>query len=825
MRVPTYTRQTQPGSQRLVGPSGQGGTPEAFGAGVGRGVQVLAQGIGQLAAVVTQQDEQVRRFGALRKFSDFQQQTNNMLTEMSRAHDPTTGNFQDLAMSEYSKREQEFISQIDPEFQDEFVVRLGDLKTGLSSQALKFQIENNDAFFRQGLSDALNESKVALDQYNTPEEFDAQLVRMQTMLEASGLTPAEQQAELHRYQMELGKILYKGQQLDKLYNNDESASAIDTATEIIGAFNAATPEEEELLAKQGEQIAANAIGSLDLWARLPARARAALISLASDQGELPQAVVEAVQSGDLENISEAIRSLGGERRTQEADLVLNPGATIDDNPRFARVTYEDRLAIRADVQRAYDAQVTEATKAAKAANDSLVNDLMVGLFDGTKGQIDIDDAREAGVLTDITDIEKAYKLLDAKDSLTKMVSEGLAMLAAGQEFNPSNDDHRKILNAMVGEQGLKALYDKDSDYVRDQLIPIVDKGKDIPTDVVGTLRAMIRSNDYSEMTWALDTLAQLQQASPRAFGDRVDADTESAVQLWQTRKDFYTPEEVSRLVNGGKTQAERQQTEYLREEATKILRGPKAPVVKTELYKQFNTGGVFATGAPTPPGIQAQLEMDYDELFKDQYALYGDVEAASQAAIKLLSRNWGVTSVGGGDTMSELGGMLDNSWGVIGAGNKGRLMKFPPELAGYRPYSGSFDWMEKQLREEGILSPDADFQLVADETTASEVDAFKRGNGPPPSYLIIEMKDGVYKEVRGADGLPIRQFFDPAEEIMAEDAAWREEQNMVTMQDLTLRELRQAEGHSLETAIPIPLDVLDQINETFGFTQDNGGGF
>lgn len=804
MRVPTYTRQTQPGSQRLVGPSGQGGTPEAFGAGVGRGVQVLAQGIGQLAAVVTQQDQQVRRFGALRKFSDFQQQTNNMLTEMSRAHDPTTGNFQDLAMSEYSKREQEFISQIDPEFQDEFVVRLGDLKTGLSSQALKFQIENNDAFFRQGLSDALGESKVALDQYNTPEEFDAQLVRMQTMLEASGLTPAEQQAELRRYQTELGKILYKGQQLDKLYNNDESASAIDTATEIIGAFNAATPEEEELLAKQGEQIAANAIGSLDLWAQLPARARAALISLASDQGELPQAVVEAVQSGDLENISEAIRSLGGERRTQEADLVLNPGATIDDDPRFAMVPYEDRLALRADALRTFELEATEAQKQDKAFRDSMVNQLMVGLFDGTKGQIDIDDAREAGILTDIEDIQKAYKLLDDKSSAAKMVAEGLAKLAAGEEFNPSSDDDRKILNAMVGKQGIKALYDRNSDYVRDQLIPIVEKGKDIPTDVVGTLRSMIRSSDYAEMTWSLDTLAQLQQASPRAFSDRVDADTESAVRLWQTRKDYYKPEELSRLINGGMTQAERQQVNYMRDEASTILRGPKAPAARAALEKEFQTG-YFGQNASLPgmARVQAQMQLEYDELFKDQYALYGNVEDASTNAVALLKRVWGTTQVGA----------------------DGKVMKYPPEQAGYRPIAGSFDWMERQLRKEGIIPEDAQFELVADETTEAEVDAFRRGEGPPASYLVITKQAGVYREVRGENGLPIRQFFDPTEDMRADDAAWREEQNSVVQQDLTLRELRQAEGHSLETAIPIPLDVMEQINETFGFTQQEGGGF
>jgi hypothetical protein len=796
MRVPTYSRQTRPGNQPLVGPSGQGATPEAFGAGIGRGLQNVAQGVGMVAEFVTQQDRQARRFADLRKFSQFQTATNNMLTEAQRGHDPTVGNFQDLARSRYSEMEKEFIETIDPEFRDEFIVRTSELGTGVASQALTFQIQNNDAFFRRGLSDTFEEGKVALGQYTTPEEFDAQLMKLETMLEASGLSEAEKVAEMRRYQAELGKVLYKGLQVERLLAEDEGESAINTAAALIGDFAGVTPEEEILLARQGEQLAVESVGSVDLWAQMPARARAALTSLASDLGGLPDDVVAAVMSGDLEAVSEAVRALGGERRTQEADLILDPGAQIDDDPRVSGVPYEDRLALLADAQRIAANEMVQMNNARAAQNAGMINELMVGLYDGTAGQADIDRLRELEVLTDVDDIIKAQRLLDDAGTQIQLAAQGQAMLAQGIEFNPLSDDDKKILNAMVGEQGIKALQQRDSEYVSTQLLPIVRKGTDIPTDVIGTLMGMMRSNNQQDMLWSLDALAQLQQASPRAFSQRTDEALESAVNLWSTRKEFYQPDELRSLINGGLTQADRQQQEYLRKEAQDLLRNNKVDG-RANLTSFFQTGVLFQGAAmPSNSGTAAQLRMDFDSIFTDQYPLYGgDVNAAKDATVKLLNRVWGTTQVGA----------------------DGKLMKFPPEKV-YPQVAGSYDWMERQAREEGIVPEDATFELIGDAQTEAELDAFRQG-GPAPSYAIVTKQNGVWASPLGPDGMPLRQFFEIGDAEKADEETWREQKRLDLEQDMTLRELRAAEGHSLETAIPIPPAVLDHINATFGFTE------
>jgi hypothetical protein len=781
MRVPTYTRQTRPSNQALVGPSGAGATPEAFGAGVGRGLQNFSQGVGMVAEFVTQQDRQARRFADLRKFSQFQTATNNMLAEAQRGHDPTVGNFQDLARSRYSEMEREFIETIDPEFRDEFIVRTSELGTGVASQALTFQIQNNDSFFRRGLSDAFEEGKVALGQYTTPEEFDAQLMKLETMLEASGLSEAEKVAEMRKYQAELGKVLYKGLQVERLLSEDEGESAINTAAALIGDFAGVTPEEEVILARQGEQLAVESIGSVDLWAQMPARARAALTSLASDLGGLPDDVVAAVMSGDLEAVSEAVRALGGDRRTQEADLILDPGAQIDDDPRLAMVPYEDRLALLADAQRIAANEIIQSNKAQAAQNASMINQLMVGLYDGTAGQADIDRLRELNILTDVDDIMKAQRLLDEAGTQIRLAAQGQAMLAQGIEFNPMSDDDKKILNAMVGDQGKKALQQRDSEYVTTQLLPIVNKSTDIPSEALGTLIGMMRSNNQQDMLWALDTLMQVQQAAPRAFSQRTDQDVESAVNLYNTRKEFYQPDELRNLINGGLTQADRQQQEYLRKEAQELLTGNKVPGRKN-LTSFFQTG-VFMQGAamPSNSGAATQLRMDFDSLFVDQYPLYnGDVRAAEEATVKLLNRVWGTTQVGA----------------------DGKLMKFPPEKV-YPPVAGSYDWMEQQVRDEGNVPADATFELIGDMQTEVELDAFRTG-GPPPSYAIVTKQNGVWAVTLGPDGMPMRQYFEITDAEKAAQEEWRVNQQRTEDIKLRMRQLEEAERHSLETGIPIP---------------------
>lgn len=814
MKIPQYTSRTSGSTRALVGPSGQGGTPEAFGAGIGRGLGVAAQGVGQLQAFVTQQDTNRRRFADMRKFSAFTTRANDMLTELGRNHDPSTGNFSDIARATYTNLEADFINnEVDPEFKDEFASRTAQIGENIAGRAMAFQIESNDKFFRDGLDSTYNESKVELGQDPTQENFDRQIGKMEEMLASSGLTEAEQQSLSRNYRRGLGAIRYKQEQVQRLAAGD--AGAIPAAAALIGTFAGGTEAEQEQLANEGANLAIDSLAGAggtaeiaqanELWAALPARAQAALTSLASDLGSIPNSVIAAVQSGDLQNIADAVRELGGERRSQEADLVLDPGAQVDDNPRYDDVPYEDRLALLQDAKTQVKAEQTAATAAENAYNSVLINALNTALYDGTAGLTDIETVREMlGAKMKYEDIKQAHDIYDKRNATVDLVQQGQAMRAQQIEFNPTSEDDKKILNAMLGESGVKALQSRDSGYAANSLIPLIRDAQDIPTDAVGTLMGMVRSNDQEDALWALDALAQMQQASPQAYEMRTDAATASAVELWQTRKDFYPADQLLSLINGGLTQADRQQTKMLREEAQGILKDPKlAPTLNVAAV--FQTGYFGQNASPSSyPAAASAMQSDFNAIFEDQYSLYGNVQAAANATNKILVKVWGSTQVGA----------------------NGKVMKFPPEKY-YPPVAGNYDWMARQLVNEGIVTEEEGFELLSDAQTEAEVDAFRKG-GPAPSYLVVTIKDGLPTvQMQGGPNVdpfgvvvestpyvPRRQYFDKTPLDQADETAWRAQKAQGNELDLLQREIDAAQQHSLETGIPIPYGASANPEET-----------
>lgn len=804
MRIPSpLTTSVSRSTQPLIGPRAQP-SPEAYGAGVGRALGGAAQQLSRVGEFVRQQEDQRKRFDALRRFSAFQTQVQEDMLQYQRSPEGQVSNFAEVYGERYASMEQDFLAEIDPTLQDEFSVRTAQFGQSVAGQALTYQYTANDTFFRDGVSEGYEAAKINLAQNNSPENFDAQLSTLFEQIDSSGLSAPEKTALKRQVQKGLSAILYKEMQLEHMRELDETGGAQPLAVDIIEQFGGATPDESEILAQQGEQIAASAVGSLDMWAALPTRVRAALTSLASDLGGLPAEVAAAARTGDVEEIEAAVRKLGGERRTSEADLIANPGAQIDDDLRFGELPYEDRLAIQEDAKRDLIALTNAENAAAAAQNAGLINALMVGLYDGTAGQADIDSLRELGVLTDIDDITKAQKLLEDRTGHLALVAAGQERLNAGQTFDPGNEDDMKILNAMLGDDGKASLRAMDSEYVTQQLVPLVSQGKDIPVDAVSTLVGMMRSNNQTAALWALDTLSQLQQASPAGYDHRTNDDVASAVELWRTRKDFYDPTTLLRLINGGMTQAERQETLALREEAQSILRDEKIDVWSGVVESFGSFGGVLGIGSGPAqlsmlPWAQREMQSDFDRLFEDQFTLYRNVEDAKAAAITLLKRSWSVSQVTGVP----------------------RLMKFSPETM-YPTVANSHSWLTEQVRAEGLIPEEAGFDLLSDAQTAAEVDEYRRG-GPPPSYVLMKIVDGqpsiLYEpstlSVPNTDvtyynpnaGLPVRQFFSIGLQQRSDEEEWRRKRETAfTLNDLSQANQR-AQQHSYETGIPIPTDA------------------
>lgn len=801
------------------------------GAGLGmlaRGVASAGEAVAKLEATFRQRDEQTERFNTLKGFSEFQSDAAAALTELKRNYSADGKGFANAANELYRQKENEWLGRVPQDLQEEFRYRSQEVRRGVLNDALSFQYQAGDAWFQQGISDELSKSKTILDQ--NPSALEAEQKRIYEVIQASDLPLAQKQELARQATISLASVTYKAEvrqdpskagaigvgNLDAktLLRQEEGFRATpywdvntwrigygsDTITHPDGTTEKVRPGmkitredaerdlEYRLTQREGLQ-AKKQLG--ETWDSLSSPVQAALASVAYNYGSLPDSVVKAAKSGSTEELANAVAGLSSNpgRRKREAAIIRGEKG-LDTDPRFAAIPYEDRVALRADGDREYRAQQVAAAQQAKAERDASQNQLYLGLLDGNLGQVDIDNARANGILDDYDSVNKALKILNDRDAEKNLAMAGFEKLANNGVWDPGETEDKKMLNAMVkAGNGQQRLASGDANYVSDELVPLTNRVGDIPTDVAGTLMGMVRGADNARMMFALDSLAQLRDASGIAFDQRVSDDVAQQVDLWDTMKDVLPKEELLALVRGGTTQAERQQREVLRKEAQSILTRTEGGVVKgqtllDEAIGEF--GGTFWSAQTAAPLAKQALSKEFNTLWVDAYSKTGNEEKANELAVKALQRSWGVTSVGGGKD----------------------LMKFPPEKVGYKPYAGSYEWINRQARVELGLKSEEDFDLFSDEQTRQEFQVFQRdANAPPPSYrAFIKDENGVYRERTDERGLPLRINFVPDQETKDKEAALFDLKERKFLAQETIDNFMKLSAGSLGQEIP-PEDI------------------
>jgi hypothetical protein len=831
MKVPTNTT---PRTQRASGDKpfiqNRAGAGASSQAALGNQLVQLGNTMGSVGGLIDQQATQARRFGVMQNFSAFSTAVDEKLMELKRNADPAQGNFADTAVAEYSNWEADWLATVPDEFHDEFATRAADIKASVARDSLAFQYERTDEFFRQGVTDQLNAALISLDQDGSPANLAAQRANLDEFIASTTLTEAEQTAIRRNVYKGLESVSYKAEvrrgniEVGALGVGSAPGAAADLILEFDGASleNGLDYETNRGLVdervKEAEQIAVAAVGDLDRWAAMPSRVRGALISLVDDLGELPDTVQAAIASGDLAAVAQAVADLSGtegDRRDTEADIILGlrdmPEGQLDTDPNYANIPYEDRLALRADAEREAAAQQTAEQAASLAAQKAAINQLELGLMDGNAGQYDIDQAREQGWLTQAADVKRLQAIIDAQNETLIGTQQIQAMITSGMTGNPADEDFRKAFNTFVGPEGEAALRQRDPQYVANVLVPAVRTLGDLPTDTVGLLTGMMRGQDPNQALFALDTLAQLEQASPEAYNARVTEEVAADVAYWQSAKDYYPADEVLASVRGGTTQEERTRVTMLREEARKLINdGSVSTTTGVEKYimtlrSTMGDAGGWRNGDPImAAGTEQAMTADYIQLFEREYARDGNEQKAQERATQALGRVWQVTTAGG----------------------EQQLMKYPPEKVGYQTWNGNYDWITEQGRADLGLEDNTPFQLISDEQTRSEYQEWAAGKSgaPRPSYL------AVYKDANGnlkmpmetvpgaggerfPTGKPMRLFFEVTPEMEAVKAEQFSQENEALARKTAIDTYNAAKRHSLHTGTPIPQEIEDAYNE------------
>lgn len=776
MKVPVRRTFSTPNAPALQ-PKEAVRVPGAFGETVGDSLNRLGGNIAALSTFMQQQEEQRNRFAALQSLAELERDSKLSLADRLRNATPGDTSIYSAQNEDFIKRQKAFLASLPEDLRDEFSVRSTELGAGLSLQAMEGQYANNDAYYKQGVQDLTEMAKVEIGQDPSRETLEIWRKRLDEALSSTGLGNEEKVAIQRKVYTALEGVAYRGAQVRRLTDEANGiGTETDQAVELLQQVGGMSEEDAVKVVRQSAMTVEAAVG--DDYASLPQRTRAALLIAQATSGITPE-ILEAVHSGDQDKIAEALRKNGNESL---GDLIQNSGAFLDNDPAYANVPYEDRITLTEDAQRQVAASILDEQQAKKSENQSMVNALKVALFDGTAGQTDIDQLREAGVLTNYDDIKSAQDILAKRDADLMLQQRGQQMLAGQVTFAPGNEDDKKVLNALVGQEGLNSIDNMDSEYAANTFIPIVRKTGGLPSEAQQLISGMIRNQNPDKAYWALDLMQQIERANPRAF-DSFPVDDQKALFQWQARKDYLTQEDMLKVIRGPLDPAEANARAALRTQGEKLFTAENGVMKGFDPTTLFKSGflGLGHADHPSTPWVDQQLSTDFQTLFLDAYEANGDVEASKQIAFKQMERVWGISNTG-----------ADN-----------KLMKYPPEKA-YPPVAESYDWMERQLREAGVVQPDEQFELVSDTQTENEWGV------SPPSYLVSTKKDGVQRILFDASGKPLRFAFDYGAQEKADEADWKVQQQLILDQQNAERIVSQGLQKHLEDGTTIPDELFNE---------------
>lgn len=751
--------------------------PDAFGAGISRGLDTLAQGLRIQANQQDQRTEKLDRFQSMTNFSDFEISVNGQLAELKKGADPTGKGFVESANAMYDKAANEFIAKkIPPEMQEEARYWTSNTRQRIIGDSMNFQYEAGNAFFRAGVDKQFQTSLKALDPKlgGDPLQLPAQKQVMADFIAATDLSEIEKAEMLRTTAVGLEGVVYKQavktglaagrENLPGTIGNiiDQAATRhgvpADVMRRIAWIESKGNPNAKNPNSSAGglfQQIDANAkqygvndrfdpAQSADGAARFAAENIAYFrskigrdptggeIYLMHQQG--PGNAIRLLQNPDMKAVDiaskAAIRLNGGNENMTAREFAAlwdrklsGVEDKLDQSPVFANLPYEDRMSLRQDGMAEYNSEQKALADANALQVNTQINTLLNRINDGLAGKTEIDAARANGTLTDFADINRAQELYEKRNAEVLMAQRAQDMIAGKVTADPTSEDDRKALNAAVGKGGLAALDGMNQAYVTNGLIPAITAVGDIPTDVVGMLTGMVRSNNQSKALFAFETLAALQDADTRAFKNRIPDDLEADVNFYRMRRTALPADQLFEAVNGGRTPQERQGRTLLYQEAQDILKTKEAGVstlsqMVSEVTSGFN-GWTASAQQMSVPAFAKGLSMDYETAFTDAYIKYGDLEVAKKTASDFINNQWGVTAAGG------------------------VLMRNPPEKSGYPTVNGSWAWIDEQARMELALKEGERYELVSDDRTASEANGMKLG-GPVPTYQVVVFdKDGV----------------------------------------------------------------------------------
>jgi muramidase (phage lysozyme) len=803
-------------AQPRTRPSNQGQTglnvqysPDQFGAGLGRALSSFGA-----ALEISQGNKlQTQKFDSLTNYSAFENNMSLRLEKLKQDTPENAANFFEQAESVFMQERASFLNNVPPELQPEFEAKTEDLKLRTIADAFKFNYAQQGVYFDNKINKILNGEKIGLGQ--APKTLEDRRTKVNEIIDASGLSELDKENQKRIAASQLEAISYKAEIREAKTRNlaaPVSGIAATSLPAVAGGIlasiakresggkydirfggadgpqkiNSFTDHPREFAINPKDGTRSSAAGKYQFIGTTwdAAASLAGVRDFSPESQDMAawawaqktvrdysgKSIDELVAEGNFLMLRTALgtqwegvkhMSVKEFEETFEGNSgVYGDYANIENNPSYDNLSFDDRQALAADAELEATGEYAAQVTARKAQNDATINQLYNDLYSGKAGRADIQALQDNGVLSDYDALAKADKILNDNDNEAQMRIKAQSKIDTGLLWSPQDTDDKNLANSVFGKDGAAAISNKSTDYVGASLLPFFGKTGVLAPDAVGLLRSQANSNDVSSGAFALETLRQLRETNPLAFAAQVPEDLQKQVDRFSYRQNSMSPDEAAAAAQGrGLNPADRQAQEMMREAARKTLNDTKFNVLEqaSAVFDGYFDG--YGGEPPTSPSGRAQLSTDYRTLYEDNFvAANGDPDAAAQLTADQLKRMWSLSDIGG--TTS--------------------LQRFPPETAGYQPINGDFSWIDQSVREQLGLGPDAQFQLISDEQTETEIRDKRAGKNVLPSYYVYyKGEDTQWHMAMTEDGQLAGINFEPSKAALAEqEASFRAKQEL-----------------------------------------------
>lgn len=353
------------------------------------------------------------------------------------------------------------------------------------------------------------------------------------------------------------------------------------------------------------------------------------------------------------------------------------------------IPYQDRQALAADAQTEMRQNAAAAASQRRAEVEASLNDLLIGIRNGTAGFTEIGEAQRDW-LTDFDDIQRVDnamqqyqgEMIAGLNAINRMANDGV-------RFNAFNNDDVDAIDAgyrMMGGVGNLLdpnATDEDRAQAMARLSYTVGRSNIVPEAALEALQNGIYETIPEIRNLAFQAMDHIYRNNPTAANHFFEEEQLNRLQAWQSIAPYLPAEEVTRLFNPLTDPAQIERRNVLREEGY-----DKAEAFPNDRLLNHFTRRFTATEADMPID-RAEfigLRTDFERLFAEFYSMGANETQAQSLALEALSRVWGMTTTG--------------------AAFEGRdqVMRYPPEMM-YEPIGGAtiadggYNWLGQAVEE------------------------------------------------------------------------------------------------------------------------------